>query len=385
MFQFADKLAKSLTVWAAAVCIVGVASSVPTLAQAQDIVIGQIGPFTVLPVPDASQLNKGIRAYVAQVNKAGGIRGRKLSVFELDDAYSADGFVARFAEAMERKPVALISPVGSAAITRMLSDKLLDKYDVVVMNGVPGAEALRNPGHPRFFHVRAGDKQQLEMIVNHARTLGITKLAVLHQNIAIGTSGMKVVADEAARLTGMEVKGFQSTADPAELAKAAQEVFKSNPQGVLSIGSPPFAAAGVAQLRKAGVTQSIFVLGDTPAGLIVKLAGADGARGVGITQVYPNPNGQTKTLVREFKAAMTAAYPDIKTYGNFYLEGYLSARIVGEGLRRAKDFTPTGLAKALQSMGEIDFDGYRIDFSKSNVGSRFVDIAVVDFEGRLRY
>jgi len=89
--------------------------------------------------------------------------------------------------------------------------------------------------------------------------------------------------------------------------------------------------------------------------------------------------------MREFQAAMKAAYPDIKSYGTFYLEGYLSARIVGEGLRRAKDFTPAGLAKSLQAMGEVDFDGYRIDFSKGNAGSRFVDIAVMDFEGRLRY
>jgi len=177
----------------------------PLVAQAQDIVIGQIGPFTVLPVPDAPQVNQGIKAYIAQVNKSGGIHGRKLSLFELDDAYSADRFAERFAEAMQRKPVALITPIGSAAVKRMLDDKLLDKYEVVVMNAVPGAEAFRDPGHPRLFHVRAGDKQQLEKIVNHARTLGITRLGVLHQNIVIGTSGVKVVADEAARLTGMDV------------------------------------------------------------------------------------------------------------------------------------------------------------------------------------
>ena len=97
---------------------------------------------------------------------------------------------------MQRKPVALISPVGSAAIKRMLDHKLLDKHDVVVMNAVPGAEALRNPGHPRLFHVRAGDKQQLEKIVNHARALSILKLGVLYQNIPMGVSGMKVVEDE---------------------------------------------------------------------------------------------------------------------------------------------------------------------------------------------
>lgn len=358
---------------------------VPFAAMAQDIVLGQIGPFTVLPVPDATQVNQGIKAYIGQVNRSGGIQGRKLSLFELDDRYSADEFVARFAQAMERKPVALISPIGSAAIKRMLDDKLLDKYDVVIMNAVPGAEALRNPGHPRLFHVRAGDKQQLEKIVNHARTLGITKLGVLHQNIPIGTSGMKVVADEAARLSGMEVKGIQSTSDPAELAKAGQEVFKLNAQSVLVIGAPPFAAAGVATLRKTGVTQSIFVLADTAPGLIVKVAGIDLARAVGIAQIYPNPNGMTKNLLREFQAAMKAAYPDLKSYAPFQLEGYLSARVVGEGLRRAKEVKPEALAKALHAMGELDFDGFRVDFSNGNAGSRFVDIAVIGSDGRLRY
>jgi branched-chain amino acid transport system substrate-binding protein len=131
MVQFLHVSARQLVIWAVGV---GVLLMAPLAAQAQDIVIGQIGPFTVLPVPDATQVNQGIKAYVAQINKSGGINGRKLSLFELDDAYSADRFVERFAEAMQRKPVALISPIGSAAIKRMLDDKLLDKYDVVVID-----------------------------------------------------------------------------------------------------------------------------------------------------------------------------------------------------------------------------------------------------------
>lgn len=356
-----------------------------TAAQAQDIVIGQVGPFTGLPVPDALQISQGAKAYIAQVNKAGGVQGHKIAFFEVDDTYKPEGFVAAMEQAMQRKPVALISPVGSAAVKRMLDDKLLDKYDVVVMNAVPGSEALRNPGHPRLFHVRAGDRQQLEKIVSHARTLGILKLGVLYQNIPIGTSGMKVVADEAARLTGMEIKGYEASTEPQLLAKMAQEVANFNAQGVLVIGAPPFASAGVAQLRKIGVTQSIFILADTSPGLLVKVAG-DAARGVGIAQIYPNPNGRTTNLMREFQTAMKAAYPDMASYAPFQLEGYLSARIVIEGLRRSRDVSkPEALAKALHTMGELDFDGYRVDFSKGAVGGRFVDIAVVDLSGRLRY
>lgn len=355
-------------------------------AQAQDIVLGQIGPFTGLPVPDAVQVNQGAKAYIAQANKAGGVNGRKIAFFELDDTYKPDVFVAKFEEAMQRKPVALISPIGSASVKRMLDDKLLDKHDVVVMNAVPGAEALRNPGHPRLFHVRAGDKQQLEKIVNHARTLGILKIGVLHQNIPMGSSGMKVVTDEAARLTGMTVNGVEAANDPAQLQKGAQEVLKANPQGVVVIGAPPFASAGVAAMRKAGASQSIFILGDTAPGLVIKVAGQEAARGVGIAQIFPNPNGKTKTVVRDFQQAMKAAYPDMATYAPFQMEGYLSARVLIEAMRKIKgDITPSSLVKALQGLGEVDYDGYRLDFAKSNIGGRFVDIAVMDVEGRLRY
>lgn len=371
--------------WLASV-VLGVMLVLSQAAVAQDIVIGQIGPFTGLPAPDAPQINQGAKAFFAQLNKAGGVNGRKVAFFELDDTYKPDGFVAAFEQAMQRKPVALISPVGSASLQRMFADKLLDKHDVVIMNAVPGAEPFRNPGHPRLFHVRAGDKQQIEKIVNHARTLGIVKLAVLHQDIPMGTGGVKVVVDEAARLTGMEIKGFQSVFKPEDQARAAQAVFEHSPQGVIVIGAPPFTAGGVAALRKAGVTQSIFILADTAPGMLARVATPELARGVGISQIYPNPNGKTRALIRDFQTAMKAAYPDLASYAAFHMEGYLSARILAEGLKRIKgEISPAALARSLQAMGEIDFDGYRIDFSRSNAGSRYVDIAVMDQEGRLRY
>ena len=170
----------SLRVWARWVVAAGAVLAM-SAAQAQDIVVGQIGPFTVLPAPDAHQINKGAKAYFAQVNARGGVNGRRIAFFEVDDKYSPDEFVRQLELAMQRKPVALLSPVGSATMQKVLQDKLLDKHDVLILNAVPGAEVLREPGHARLFHVRAGDRQQLEKIVQHARTLGVSRLHVLHQ------------------------------------------------------------------------------------------------------------------------------------------------------------------------------------------------------------
>lgn len=354
-------------------------------AQADDLLLGQVGPFTVIPVPDAPEVNQGIQAAVNQLNKAGGIKNRKLAQFSLDDRYSADGFVEQFNKALERKPVALLSPIGSAALKRMLDDKLLDNAPIVVINAIPGAESFRNPGHDKLLHVRAGDRQQIEKMVQHARTIGMTKVAVLYQDLPIGTSGAAMAEEAAKAAGGITLQGVQSTAEPAALAAAAATIAKTSPHGVLVLGAPRFSADGVAALRKAGVAQSLFVLSYVPPGLLVKQAGIEGARGVGIAQVFPNPNGKVIPLVRDFQAAMQASFPDVKDYSTFQLEGYLATRVAAEGLKRAAQPTPAGLLAALRGMGELDLGGYRVDFSKGNAGSRFVDIAVVGADGKLRY
>jgi len=361
------------------------AVAAPALAQGAegDIVLGQVGPFTVLPVPDAPQLNQGMKACLAQVNERGGINGRRVSFFEIDDTYSAEGFVKAFGQALQRRPAALLSPIGSSALSHALNDKLFDQADVIVINAIPGAEALRNPGHPKLFHIRAGDRQQIEKIVAHAATLGIPSLAVVHQDIVIGTSGLKM-AQAAAQSHRIEVTGFQATTDKASLAAAAKKASDSGAKAVLVIGSPRFMADGVAELRHAGAGSFVFALSYVPAGLLAKIAGS-GARGVALAQTFPNPMGVSLPLQREFQSGMKAAFPEVKQYTSFHLEGYISARVFAEAARRAKEVTPDGVARSLRAMGEYDMGGFRVNFARNNVGSSFVDIGVVTAEGRLMY
>jgi branched-chain amino acid transport system substrate-binding protein len=359
------------------------------VVQAQgknDIVVGQVGPFTGLPFSQAPEINQGASAYLAQANKSG-LLARKLTFFKLDDEYRADKFVEQFGKAMARSPVALINPVGSTSIKRMLDDKMLDVADVVVMNGTPGAESLRDPGHARFFHLRAGDKQQIEKIVSNAKAIGVTRLSVLNNNQEVGLSGALVALKEGARIGGLQVKTVTSAGDAAALTVGSSSVSAQNPQGVLIVGVPNFVADALAALRKAGVSQPVFVLSAVQPSLLIKVAGVAGARGVGIAQTYPNPNNSILPLTRDFRAAMKAAFPELTQYTPFQLEGYLCARTLAEALKRVKDkdISASTLALSLKTMGELDFGGFRVDFSKSNIGSKYVDIAVMDSEGKLRY
>ena len=354
--------------------------------SAPDIVVGQLSPFTNLPVPEAEELNLGSRAFFDVINKTGGVKGRKITLLEFDDRYSADGFAEQFPKAIEKKVVALLNPIGSPAIKRMLDDKMLDTADIVVLNAIPGAEALRNPGHPKFFHIRAGDKQQIEKIVKHVQTLGMTKLSVFYQDIPIGTSGWDVARKAVADAKGMTLLGIKSNLALPQVETAAKEVAAQNPQGVLITGAPRFSVDAVAALRKAGVTQAIFVLSYVQPGLLIKVAGLEAARGVGISQTYPNANGRVLPLLRDFQAAMKATHPEISFYTPFHLEGYITARTLSEALTRIKgEITAASVAQTLKTMGELDFGGFRVDFTKSNVGNQTVDIGVIGTDGKIRY
>ena len=360
-----------------------VCSSVLNIATAQEISVGQIGPFTVLPSPDAHDINKGAQAYFNDINANGGIRGKKISFFKLDDKFNGDEFAKQLEVAAQQKPIALITPIGSAAMNNAMKNNLFNKYDFVVMNAIPGADIFRNPGHPRLFHIRASDGQQIEKILRNASAVGIKKVHVLHQDLPIGLAGL-AAARKAGQANGQNVNGTQSKDDPALLSAAALEVFKTSPEGVLVIGAPKFMADSVAQLRKAGFTGSVFALSYVPPSLLVKLAG-EGARGVGIAKTYPNPMSPVLPLAREFQTSMAKHYADLKTYSDFHFEGYISAKMLVEGMKRAgSNLTADSLAKSLKAMGRTDLGGFSVDFSKANAGSNFVDIAVISSGGVLR-
>lgn len=356
-------------------------------AQADDIVVGQIGPFTGLPSLDAHEINAGVKAVLARVNARGGVGGRKLTLFELDDGFTADGFARQFAAAMQKKPVALINPIGSAAMQRLVQGKLLDDDPVVVVNAIPGAEAFRKPGHPLLFHVRAGDRQQLERIVANALTMGISRMQVLYQSLPIGAAGMAVVRELAAKPgSTFDAGGSEAKHEPAAIAEAAKAVLGKQPQGVVLIGSPKFMADALDAVRKAGGRQFLFALSYLPPGLAAKVAGAEGARGLGIAQTFPNPGGSNLPLQRGFRAAMTAFDAKITDPTSFHLEGYLTAMVLVEGLQRAgANPTVASLTRGLKQMGELNLGGFRVDFSASNEGSRYIDIAVVSAAGKLIY
>jgi ABC-type branched-subunit amino acid transport system substrate-binding protein len=354
-------------------------------ADAQDIVIGQIAPIGVPTTPEAQLLHEGTQACVDQVNRNGGVRGRRLNFFAIDDELKAPLVADKFREAMARKPLALLNVMGSTVLGTLLASKALDTNEVVILGAIPGAEAFRQPGHERLFHIRSGDKVQLERILTHSRTLGIQRLHVVWQDVGVGRSGLAVL-QAGAPASGIALGASMSTLEPASIDAAVRSAAASGAQAFVVIGFPHYMADVLHRLREAGVAQAVFGLGYLTPALAVRAAGVQGARGLGLTQAIPNPNGKVLQVQRDFQAAMRQAYPKLTEYSAFHLEGCMSVRVLVEALRRIDGTpTPAALARALHAMGEVDFGGFRVNFGAGQVGSSWSDIGVVSESGRLMF
>jgi ABC-type branched-subunit amino acid transport system substrate-binding protein len=105
-----------------------------------------------------------------------------------------------------------------------------------------------------------------------------------------------------------------------------------------------------------------------------------------VSQVVPSPYSAAKPITREFMEAVKKAGGENQV--NFSsMEGYLAAKVMVEGLRRAgpSKLTRDGLIAGLEAIGTESFGGFGVTFSPTDhVASKFVELSMLTGDGRVR-
>ena len=353
---------------------------------AGEIVVAHIGPFSG-PLAINGQANfVGAQAAFGAANAQGGVSGRRIRLLREDDTYKAAETVRLLRLVAERdKPVAFINLLGSANAAAVLESKVLDEIAIPVIGLTPGADAFREPGNRHLFHVQAGDSVQLRAVVQHLATVGLRRIAVVYQDNPFGKAGLAKIEQFAAE-SKLVVAGKATMALGAEDGKeAARQLRSAEAQTYLMVLAPNSGAAFVRDVRAENPGVPIYGLSYVAADVIVAKAGVEHAAGVALAQVTPNPGAGGTRITREYRSDMQQFAPKDAKLSPLSLIGYLAARITLEGLRRAKSINPESLETALRALHH-DFGGYLVDFTDGrNVGSKKVDIGVIDRAGVLRY
>lgn len=346
------------------------------------ITLGMSAPFSGPNGIYGTEMRESITAYFEQINKGGGINGRKLELVSLDDGYETDRAVANTKKLIhDEKAFALLAFYGSSPTTAAM--EVFSGAKVPLVGTISGAETLRNPVNRYMFNVRASYANETDAIVSQLASLGLKNIAVFYQNDGFGKSGLDGVT-AALKKHGLAPSAVGTVErNSLDVAKAVEAISKVTPQAVIMVTLYKPTAEFVRQMRKHGQNPQFMTLSPVGADLLVKELGND-ARGIGISQVMPYPWNDSTPLVREYRKLMTTMGKQSQSpyYG---VEGYAMAKVMVEGIKRAgKDLTRDKLTTALESMGSYDLGGYRVSYSTSDHnGSRFVDLTVIGNGGKV--
>jgi len=358
--------------------------SLPALADngvtPREIVLGQFAAQSGPAAELGKRMQLGIQAYFSAVNAQGGVEGRRLRLVSRDDGYEPERAAAAVkALIQDDKVFALIGSVGTP--TTLAAVPAINAEGIPLVGPFTGAQALREPFNRNLFHVRASYFDETERIVQHLTTVGITRIAVFYQNDSYGKAGLEGVTRALARRNLKPAAAATVERNSVEVGPALETLMKAAPEAIVQISAYKSCAALIKQARAKLYGGQFFNVSFVGSKALADELG-DSGTGVAISQVVPFPYAPNSAVVREYLKHMAEAGtkdPDFTS-----LEGYLAARVMVEGLRRAgRSPTREALVRGLESMRNVDMGGFTIKFSpESHEGSFFTELTIIGLGGR---
>ena len=374
----------TLPVVLAALLATAVAASADDGVSADKIVFGQAtaleGPASAL----GQGMKMGLEAAFAEINKVGGVKGRKLELKSIDDGYEPTKSIEAVKKLLEEDKVfALAGAVGTP--TSAATQPIATAAGAPFIGAFTGAEFLREPYKPLVMNIRASYFQETEAMVEHlTKDLGASKIAIMYQDDAFGQAGLAGVK-KALDKRQMQLAGegtFERNTVAVKTALLA--IKKAEPHAVIMI-SPYKPAAEFIKLAKQIKFDPTFVnISFVGSDALAKELGPAGA-GVVVTQVVPFPKDTAIPVVGRYQASLKANAPDVQP-GFVSLEGYLVGRAIIAALEKVGgDPTRQALIDAVQKTGTFDLGGFKLAYGpSSNRGSDQVFLTVIQPDGSFK-
>jgi len=350
-------------------------------AQGVPILIGQTIALTGGPSEHGKAVLAGASAYLDKVNAGGGVAGRRIVLKTLDDAGDskrAAENTARLAD--EDKVIAVFGGIeGGPCVASM---KVATEKKVPLVACMAGSPELRDPFQRYTFPVRAAHFDEFARLIDTARTYGRTRIAFLYSDSDTGRQHLANVRKLLAA-RGLELGLPVPLAGAFEPAKIAAALQSARIQAMFNHGSYAQYAAVIQETKKLGLDVQ-FLAVNSGAQQMVRSLGQD-APGLIFTQIVPYPWRSVPAVVKEFHEALKARTPGPEISFSA-LEGFISAKVLVEALRRAPPGRPLdreALLAALETMHSYDAGGLEVSFTpRAHRGAEFVDTVVVARDGR---
>ena len=361
----------------AAICTAMLGMS--TLALAEDIHIGQTAGFTGMQPGTIKELTDGAKLWINAVNAKGGVNGHKIILDSLDDGFDPKRAAENAAKLIDAGVLALFLSRGTPHSEAIIP--LAEKAGIALIAPSTGALIMHAPLKRTVFNVRSKYQTEAERAVKHLATVSMNRIGVVHVDDSFGMDGL---AGAERGLKEANIKPLwilKYDRSKPDLKPIIDTIAKADVQSVIVIGSGSQAADIIRGARAAGSTTAFITLSNNSSSSFVKLLG-DNARGVMVTQVFPNPRRTTHAVLLEFQNLARDAGVD-PSYTS--LEGFVSAKVLVEGLRRASAKGPITRAKIIDAMNGLknfDIGGLQLSYSAGDhTGLEYIEISIINAKG----
>ncbi len=374
----------ALAVASAALFAAGIPASAEDGVFSDRIVFGQAtaleGPASAL----GQGMKLGLEAAFAEINKAGGVKGRKLELKSVDDGYEPTKSIEAVKKLLgQDKVFAIAGAVGTP--TAAATQPIASAAGAPFIGAFTGAEFLREPYKPLVINLRASYFEETEAMVEHlTKDLGASRIAIMYQDDAFGQAGLAGVK-KALDKRHMQLAGEGTFERNTVAVKAALlAIRRVDPQAVIMISPYKPAAQFIKVARQIKFEPTFVNISFVGSDALAKELGPAGD-GVVITQVVPFPKDATIPVVGRYQASLKASAPDAPP-GFVSLEGYLVGRAIIAALQKVDgDLTRQALVEAVQKAGSFDLGGFKLAYSaSSNRGSDHVFLTVIQPDGNLK-
>jgi branched-chain amino acid transport system substrate-binding protein len=338
-------------------------ASAPLLCASQErsspvVVIGQTAN---LHAPNSSLSTEpliGVRALIASINNAGGVNGRRVELRVEDDGYDAGRAADNVKRFVDAGAVAVLMPIGTVPSVGAL--KAAGEFKIPLIGPYSGAPSVAKSSD-FLFPTRISFEEEYGRIVSHLLTIGITNIGFAYADNPGGKFSEEVTRKLIERQGYKMVKSVAIKLDGSDAQERAKELATGGPAAVVMSLDNRSAGLFVPAYRATGVPTSFYSFSVLDGKALYERIGAN-AVSIVISQVVPYPWGRSLPILTEYREAMRNAGAANLSYGS--LEGYINAKIVVEGIRRAgPQPTKESVRRGLESMTHLDLGGVFVTFS----------------------
>lgn len=303
----------------------------------------------------------GILAAFEEVNRAGGVHGRRLTLESRDDGYEPDRSIVHTTAMIEEdRFFGFIGTVGTP--TNKVIQPITTEAGVPLVGPFTGAGFLRNPTNTNVWNVRGSYDAETEQWIAHlVDREGLSKIAILYQDDSFGRAGLSGVTKALGkRGMGLVAEGTY-TRNTTDVKTAFLTISAADPEAVVMVGAYKPVGEFIKLSRSFSFTPEFVTISFVGSEALANELWPEGA-GVVISQVVPFPWDASIPLVAAYQAALEA-HDRRAGVGFVSLEGYVVGRVAIEALKAAGPKpTRESFMAALGRLAAHDLGGLVMDY-----------------------